>query len=81
MKAKSDVSQIAAQVMQALAGVRAANLNGDVSDDDRAVLETYCSMSLEVLSTTNPRKLSDAFMKAELRRRIPPSPIRDTVVI
>lgn len=67
----TDLSGIAEEVMDSLQALGAA-----VPEDCRthlATLETFCSMSLEVLSKTNPSKLRAAAQNAELRRLIPPS--------
>lgn len=69
---KTNVGDLADQVMQALQG-----LHGLVPDEGKghlSTLETYCGMSLEVLSKVNPSKLRAAAMNAELRSLIPPSP-------
>lgn len=70
-RARADVSEMAADLVGALARIRSMlDLSDPQTEAAWAEIETFCAISLRVFAKTNPSKLRDAAMAEEIKARI-----------
>lgn len=70
MKARDLNPAIVEMVTHELAVLRAAVEPGSEADKALTTLESFCSVSTRVMAHTNPSKLRDIVMTAEIRWRL-----------
>jgi hypothetical protein len=68
VRAKSDVSEITADLVAAIQNIR--QYIPPEGEDSLAHVETFCAIALRVLRKTNPSKLRDAAMAEEIKARL-----------
>lgn len=71
-RAFTDTKAIAADLIEALATVRAElkPVDGTPADDAFAHVETFCAVALRVFAKTNPSKIRDEARTVEIAARI-----------
>lgn len=74
-RARTDISQLAADVVSAVEHFRPLCIPHD--EDRWAEIETFVSIALRVFAKTNPSKLRDAAMTEEIRARMTGAVVED----
>lgn len=71
MRAKTNIVEIAADLVRDLAVVRQALTDQANSSDAWATVETFCAVALRVMAKTNPSKIREAAMTVEIQHLMP----------
>lgn len=78
-RARTDVKQINADLMEQLQKIRALVFahGGDVEQDAWAGIETFCAIGVRLIARSNPSKVRDIAMTVEISVLFPKPP--DTI--